>query len=106
MDKLYLVTRGDLKPGAQLAQSCHAMAAIAARFPAQFASWHDGSNNLVALRVADENALQATIARLATLGCCYTEFREPDFDGQLTACAVIGANAKRALSSLPLALKD
>ncbi len=106
MNRLYVVTRADLHPGAQLAQSCHAVSAFAALHPEAHAEWHLSAQNLVVLQVPDEAALLALLER-ATLGEAErsASFREPDFGDQLTAVALSG-DAARMLSSLPLALRE
>jgi len=105
MGRLYVVTRADLAPGAQLAQSCHAVSAFAARFPEEHRKWHTAAQNLVVLSVADEKALSDLLDSIEDaheIECA--AFFEPDFDDALTAFAVSG-EAGRLLSSLPLALR-
>jgi len=51
MEKVYVVARGDLNPGATCAQSCHALSAFAADFPAAHAEWHKRGQNLVVLQI-------------------------------------------------------
>ena len=57
MQRLYVVVRADLAPGAQLAQSCHALSAFAHQYRAEHEAWQSGEQNLVVLSVPDENAL-------------------------------------------------
>lgn len=101
MEDVCIVTRRDLKPGLQLAQSCHALQAFNDQHPELARSW---KGNLVALATDSASSLGA----LATdLGRQFrvAVFHEPDLDGVLTAIAVEGS-ARSLLSSLPLALRD
>ncbi len=106
MEKLYVVVRADLPPGAQLAQSCHAVSAFAADFPKTHEDWHRHGQNLVVLQIPDEPALTALLE--FAIGSDAVErvsmFREPDFGHQLTACA-FDEGISRYVSSLPLALR-
>lgn len=105
MEKVYVVVRADLPPGAQIAQACHALSAYAADFPEAHADWHRAGQNLVVLQAPDEEALSAILLGPALRDVVRSAwFREPDLAGQLTACAFSG-DAERALSSLPLALR-
>ena len=105
MDKLFVITRSDLNPGAQLAQSAHALSAFACAFPDEHRAWHEGSNNLVALSVPDEAALQRLLQTAVCRLVACAQFREPDFGDELTAVALFGDKAARLVSSLPLALR-
>lgn len=105
MERLYVVTRSDLAPGAQLAQSCHAVSAFAAAFPDEHKAWHEHGQNLVVVAVTDEQKLGGlldSIEDVLDIECA--AFFEPDFGNALTAFAVSG-EASKLLSSLPLALR-
>jgi peptidyl-tRNA hydrolase len=104
MEKLYIVTRSDLSPGARCAQSCHAIRLFAEEHPDADREWYRGSNNLVVLEAENEGALMGLAAKARSEGIAASEFREPDFADAVTAVALGGA-ASRFLSSLPLALK-
>lgn len=104
MEKLYIITRSDLPPGAQLAQSCHAVAAFSLAHPDEHQAWAAGPSNIVCLSAADEGSLSGLLALGRDAGFAVAEFHEPDFGGQLTAIALSGG-ASRLVSSLPLALK-
>ncbi len=103
--KLYVVVRGDLKPGAMVAQSCHALRAFTEVHPEVERRWYRESSNLVVLEVPNEDALFALVGRLAKEGVEIACFREPDMNGEMTAISA-GPAAQRHLSSLPLALKE
>ena len=79
-------------------------ASASAQQPELDAAWHHGSNNLVCLSVADEAELLELVRTAAAREVRCATFREPDFDGALTAVAFESA-AKRFLSRLPLALR-
>lgn len=104
MEKLYVVTRSDLSPGARCAQSCHAIRLFAEEHPEADREWYRGSNNLVVLEAENEGALLGLAAKARSESIPAVEFREPDFADAVTAIAV-GGEAGRFLSSLPLALK-
>jgi len=105
MIKLYVVVRADLRPGLQLAQSCHAVRLFTEEHPEADRAWFRDSNNLVCLQAESKEHL-AKLAYDATNRCVpVSMFREPDLGGELTAI-VIGPAGGRMLGSLPLALRD
>lgn len=104
MDRLYVVVRADLPPGAQLAQACHAVSAFASKFPDEHRVWQLESQNLVVLSAPDERALVELIAWIEHHGIECSSFFEPDLGQSLTAFAAPGT-AGKLVSSLPLALR-
>lgn len=102
--KLYIVTRSDLKPGAQVAQSCHALRLFAEEHAHVDRYWYAKSNNLVCLAAKDESALQAIVARARAEGVAVSEFREPDFGDAVTAVA-IEPDGAWLVANLPLCLR-
>ena len=104
MERLYVIVRSDLPPGAQLAQSCHALSAFACAHPDLHREWHTGGQNLVVLAIRDKFTLAGLLYDAANSGVEHARFHEPDFGNELTAIA-LGANARRLVASLPLALK-
>lgn len=104
MDRLYVIARSDLPPGAQLAQSCHAVSAFAHLHRAEHDAWQANDQNLVVLSVENESAPGELLRVVDGSGAKVAAFHEPDFGNQLTAFAVSG-DAARLLSSLPLALR-
>lgn len=92
--KLYLVTRRDLRPGAQAAQLVHGMATFAREYPETFELWERGSNTVVCLAAEnigelsklldDANHLSETVDG----GLAVSWFQEPDLDGELTCLAL------------------
>lgn len=105
MERLYIITRRDLPPGAELVQSCHALRAFVGDHPELDSKWHSGANNLVCLDVQNLAELQLLAARCSELGLAMSCFHEPDLEGTLTAIAVED-KVKRVVSQLPRALRD
>lgn len=105
MKALRLVVRGDLPPGLQLAQACHAARLFAADHPVAEQTWYQESNTLAVLTVPDRAALVAIHDQAGRLGLRVSLFREPDLGDEPTAMAIEpGAFARRLCQGLPLAL--
>lgn len=104
MEKLYIVVRGDLAPGAQLAQACHVVARFAAEHRELFLAWESGAKNIVVLSARDERELAQLLERAAVEALRVADFREPDIRDERTAIALEG-RAARLVSNLPLALR-
>ncbi len=94
-NKTFVVIRSDLDPGLQLAQTVHAAIAFTATHGVL-------SDNVVVLSIYNEQALSGLLARAAEAGHRVASFSEPDLGGELTSAA-FGPEARRLLSSLPLA---
>ena len=105
-DKLYIVVRNDLPPGAQLAQAVHAKDEFAQKFPSINQAWYDQSNYICVLQVADEDSLAALEGEATRLEIKYACFCEPDRDHGLTALALEPDDATKMLcKNLQLALR-
>jgi hypothetical protein len=102
-DKLYLITRSDLKPGAQAVQAAHALREFAATHPELDKLWYERSNYLALLVVPDEKALSQLLERAERRLIPVAGFREPDLGGTLTAVA-LAPRGKGLVRGLPLAL--
>lgn len=108
--KLYLITRADLRHGAQAAQLVHGMASFARDFPQEFSAWERTSNTVVCLTVRDERELSVLLERATVVSCgvelSISTFREPDLEDQLT-CIVLGPTdaASELCVGLPLACR-
>lgn len=99
------MTRADLEPGYQIAQSCHALRQFVADHPDIDAEWFARSNYVACLSVRDEKDLLSLVDRANAKGIPLATFREPDLGGQLTAIALApGEASKRLCSSCKLAL--
>ena len=105
MEKLYVVVRSDIPPGAQCAQACHGLRAFVALHPELDKEWYENSNNLVVLQAGSEDELYALADRAFYDKIPYATFIEPDFDDEMTAVA-LGYAGQKLVSNLPLALKE
>jgi len=106
MERLYIVTRADLAPGARCAQACHTLRAFVDAHAEIDRAWFGASNNLVVLEAPNEAALVALAARASALGVATATFREPDYGDAVTGVALGPCEGSRRLvSSLPLALR-
>ncbi len=96
MTRLYVVVRGDLPAGLQMAQACHAARAYPGR---------PEDENLIVLTVPDQRALWWLLVKagMPETPCTVAPFAEPDLDYQLTALALSGPGAKKLVHTLPLA---
>jgi len=99
------VTRKDLSPGAQAAQSCHAVKQFGFDHPEQDRAWFETSNYLVILETENEESLHELLNLAKRRGITFSFFREPDFDNALTAAAFEpGGKSKKLCCRLKLAL--
>ena len=104
MEKLYVIVRADLPPGAQVAQACHGLRAFSSHYPDIDRRWYATSNNLVVLGAPDETNLAEIVGRAKEAEIPVSVFREPDFNDSITAIALAPEGA-RLVSTLPLALR-
>lgn len=105
--KLFIVTRRDIAPGYQAAQSVHAAFEFAKVFPEVTKEWMTISNYICVLSVASETELKRVYkqAYFQMLDCIY--FLEPDLNDQMTAIAIgPSPEAERLVSEYDLALKE
>lgn len=104
VSKLYTVTRQDIAPGYQLAQSGHSIAQFFIDHPDLAKEWDN--NYLISLSTHDEKSLIKLLEKLISIGVKVSAFQEPDLNNQITAISFRGCkNSSRLVSSLPLALK-
>lgn len=102
--KLYIVVRQDLRPGSQIAQAIHAFREYVEKHPESEREWYSNSNTIVVLGCNDEQELWHLWKNAPGFAA---EFREPDFDDELTAVAFQPGNESALyLSHLNLALKQ
>lgn len=105
-EKLYLITRKNLKPGQQAVQAAHVMTQFLIEHAEIARAWHAQSNTLALLAAADENELQKIINRAFDYDIHTALFREPDLENSLTAIALEpGVKSQRLCKNLPLALE-
>lgn len=104
--KLYVVTRRDLSPGAQAVQGMHALVEYSMYHKEAYLEWFRESNHLCFLSVGDEKELDALCGTLFTHDVVHTMFREPDMGMSLTAVAIEATDrASELVKKLKLALK-
>lgn len=104
-DKLYVIVRADLSPGAQAVQGMHAMRQFIDDYPEEEKEWFQVSNHVAFLKVDDEAALLKMAERLSRRGMIVSVFREPDLDHSLTALAT-NHRSREYVAHLKLALSS
>jgi peptidyl-tRNA hydrolase len=98
--------REDLKPGAQAVQGMHAAICFSRVYKERCGEWYRNSEHIAFLAVKDEKELDALLQQAVEMHILAVEFREPDFDNQLTAiCLEPGDKTKKLCSHLKLALR-
>jgi hypothetical protein len=113
--KLYTVVRNDLSPGAQAAQSAHAVAALALKHPHQFKNWNN--QTIVLLQTQYPDQLEKLVESAVDGDFAHATFTEPDemwingypyLDGLLTAVAFVPNWLVQnvLLKDLPLAVPE
>ena len=106
-EKLRIVTVRDIHPGAQLAQSAHAMSQFAVEYPVQFKDWYENSQYVACLSIEDEKSLLVLAEKLSQRGIAVSVFREPDYNHKATSIAIEACEESRKLTSnLRLAQKE
>ncbi len=106
-DKLYCVTRRDLRPGYQAVQAAHAYVAFVMEHPKVAKNWYKISQYMGLLSVEDESALFDLYVAAVGAGVRCAPFYEPDVGYQMTALALEPSDATVELvSGLPLALRE
>lgn len=105
--KLYVVTREDLFPGYQLAQSAHAAVRFGIEHHELATQWAEQSEYICCLSVPSESILNGFRSVAVIHRIPHSAFYEPDINDQLTAVAFAPSKTTRLmLKGLPLALKD
>jgi len=105
MNKLYIIVRSDLNPGLQAAQACHALRLFVEEHKLEENRWFRYSNNIVLLQVPTKEELIALAYKVVNEDIPVSMFKEPDVDDEPTAIALLGRQAKKMVSNLPLALR-
>lgn len=101
------MVRKDLKPGAQLAQSCHVCFRFSQDHPHLMSKWMEESEYICILSVENEVELVELLSRARELDIPSSYFVESDFDDSLTAIALApGPFSKELCSKLKLALRE
>lgn len=101
------MVRKDLKPGVQLAQSCHATFSFSQEYPEETKTWMIESNYIAILNCLNEFELVFLIEKAKEMNIKVSVFREPDIENQITAIALEpGVRTKELCKNLKLALRD
>lgn len=104
--KLRVVVR-DLHPGAQIAQSAHAVSQFSVEHPEKFKDWFESSQYIACLSIEDEEALLKLADKLESRGVSFSVFKEPDYNFKSTSITIEACNmARRLTGSLPLAQRE
>ena len=103
--KLDIITRQDLKPGYQIVQSAHSIADFAYEHPETFGKWKEESNSIICLSAKSEQHLLQLFEKYSQVTQA-SVFFEPDIDGHTSLCLYGTPEIRKALSNLPLALKQ
>ena len=94
-----------MKPGAQIAQSGHAIAQYCLEHPEHLKKWNN--NYLICLSTENQTSLEKLFEKLTTYDIPISRFTEPDLGNELTAIAFHTNNLSRKhTTSLSLALKQ
>ena len=104
-NRLFVVTRKDLNPGSQIAQTGHAIAQFLLEHPEKSKEWNN--NYLICLSTENENSLNKLLEKLSRFDIPLSPFYEPDLNNQLTSIAFQhNYESRKYTTSLPLALKQ
>jgi len=96
-----------LSPGLQTAQLVHSAIEFSLKHPQETLNWHNLSNYIVCLSVADEKSLHMLKEKAEQREIFCVPFFEPDLNNQLTALTLEPCEASKKLcSNIPLALKE
>ena len=97
------MTRQDLSPGRQIAQSGHAISQFHLEHPEKSKRWNN--SYLISLSIGTEKKLQTLLTKLNDVGVSVSYFTEPDIGDELTSiCFLENPETVRLTSHLPLSL--
>lgn len=106
IQKLVIVTRGDLTDGYKAVQSTHAAINFIFEHPSRADPWYQ-SNYLVQLEVKNEKQLKLLIQNCERNNLTHTIFREPDIGNEITAIAIEPSPVTQKLvKKIPLLFKN
>ena len=104
VQRLIVITRSDLKPGLQIAQSGHAISQFLLDYPDLGKKWNN--NYFISLSVNSEHKLQKILSQLFDMGISVSYFTEPDINDELTSvCFLESDKTKRITSKLRVSLE-
>ena len=99
------ITRKDISPGYQVAQTAHSISQFAYKHNKTFTQWITGYNCIVSLSTDNEEELHKLYDELGDVEKVL--FEEPDIDNQATAvCFFADAELRKKFSNLSLALRE
>jgi hypothetical protein len=102
---LVTITRSDLNDQYQLPQSCHSIADFAYEHTETFGKWKEESNSIICLSAKSQEHLLKLYEKYSRLTQA-TIFFEPDVDEYTSLCLYGTPEIRKALSHLPLSLKQ
>ena len=104
ISRLIVITRNDIKPGYQIAQSGHAISQFFLDHPELASKWNN--NYLISLSVPSEQKLIHLLDKLQKQNVPVSYFTEPDIGNELTSiCFLETEETKKYTTHLPLSLK-
>jgi len=102
---LIVITRDDIKPGHQIAQSGHAISQFILDHFDLSRKWNN--SYLISLSIPNEEKLSKLLFKLQDTGVPVSYFIEPDIGNELTSiCFIETEETKKLTSHLPLSLKN
>lgn len=100
-----MITREDLKPGHQLAQTGHGIAQFLLEYPELGKLWNN--HYLISLSVNSKDKLENLLTKLNDIDIPISYFTEPDFDNELTSiCFLETEDTKKFTNKLKLTFKN
>lgn len=103
-DKLYVIVRGDIPPGRQVAQACHGMRQFYEEHPVIDREWFAKSNYIVVLNARDEIHIFEMMEEVVRKDVNFSIFREPDMNDEITVIVLEpSARSAKICRKLPLA---
>lgn len=101
---MIVITRDDIKPGYQVAQSGHAISQFFLDYPELARKWNN--NYLISLSVPSEQKLVNLLEKLQKRKVPVSYFTEPDIGNELTSiCFLETEETRKYTTHLPLSLK-
>lgn len=103
--RLIVVTRKDLTPGQQIAQSGHGISQFLLEYPHSAKEWNN--QYLISLAINSEEKLIKILQKLQEKKVEVSYFTEPDLNDELTSICFIETDKTKSLtSSLQLSLNN
>lgn len=102
---MIVITRNDLKPGYQIAQTGHGIAQFLLENPELGKLWNN--QFLISLSVKTKDKLEFLLSKLNDIGVPLSFFTEPDLNDELTSiCFLETDDTKKFTNNLQLTLKN